>query len=172
MFEKLKRRSLKKRIDQNLKNRDTSEINSEMKTLGFLIEEALIPDLEVFDSFVLDFGLQSKNVKIFSFEEVKKRIPSMQQNQANNKDFNWKGELNNQNAKEFLEKPFDVLVGYYVGPHEFMDLMISTSKASFKVGFPGGDERLFDLIIALDPKNVEEFKIELKKYLTVLSKLA
>jgi len=172
MFEKIKRRSLKKKIDQNLTKRDTSGINSRLTTLGILVDEALIPDLDAFDGFALDYKLQPKDVKVFSFQEVKKKLPSMRQNQINNKDFGWKGEINNQNAVEFLEKPFDVLVGYYKGNHEFMDLMVSRSKAAFKVGFPGGDERLFDLIMALNPKDVNNFKEELKKYLQVLNKLS
>jgi hypothetical protein len=171
MFEKIKRRALKKRIDQNIKNRDISGINREMKTLGFLVDEMLIPELEIFDGFAMDYGLQPKDVKVFSFQEVKKKIPSLIQNQVNNKDFTWKGEIQNQNAVEFLDKDFDVLVGFYTGKHEFMDLMVSRSNAAFKVGFPGGDERLFDLIIAVDPENLPGFKNELKKYLTVLGKM-
>lgn len=172
MFEKIKRRSLKKKIDQNLTSRDTSGINSELTTLGFLVDEALIPDLDAFDGFAMAYNLQPKDVKVFSFQEVKKKMPSLRQNQINNKDFGWNGEIHNQNAVEFLDKNFDVLVGYYQGKHEFMDLMTSRSKAAFKVGFPGGDERLFDLIMALDPKNVENFKDELKKYLLVLNKIS
>lgn len=171
MFEKLKRRTLKKRIDQNISKRDISRINTEMKTLGFLVDEALIPELEVFDDFALNYELQPKDVKVFSFQEVKKKLPSLLQNQVSNKDFTWKGEIHNQNAVEFLDRSFDVLVGYYQGKHEFLDLMMSQSNAAFKVGFPEGDERLFDLIIAVDPKDVRNFKEELKKYLTVLGKM-
>lgn len=172
MFERIKRRSLKKRIDNNLEERDISRINSEMKTLGFLVDEGMLQELETFDSFALDYKLQPKDVKVFSFQEVKKKQPSLRHNQVNNKDFTWKGEIHNQNAMEFLDREFDVLVGYYSGKQEFLDLMISRSKAAFKVGFPGGDERLFDLIIAVDPKKIEDFRVELKKYLRVLGKLA
>lgn len=172
MFEKIKRRTLRKRIDQNITKRDISRINTEMITLGFLVDEALIPALEVFDSFSLEYGLQPKDVKVFSFQEVKRKTPSLRQNQINNKDFSWKGEIHNQNAVEFLDRKFDVLVGYYSGKHEFLDLMISRSNSAFKVGFPGGDERLFDLIIAVAPASVDSFKAELKKYLTVLGKMS
>jgi hypothetical protein len=171
MFEKIKRRSLKKQIDHNLKERDISRINVEMKTLGFLVDEGMLQELEVFDSFALDYNLQPKDVKVFSFQEFKKKMPSMRQNQVNNKDFTWKGEIQNQNAVEFLDKEFDVLVGYYKGKHEFLDLMISKSNAAFKVGFSGGDERLYDLIMSIDPMNTAAFKNELKKYLQVLGKL-
>jgi len=79
--------------------------------------------------------------------------------------------MHNQNASEFLDKDFDVLVGYYEGKHEFLDAMISQSNAKFKVGFAGGDKRLFDLLISVKPNEIGTFKLELKKYLAILKKL-
>ena len=171
MFEKLKHRSLRKKIEQNLITRDVSEINSELKTLGFLVDEATFQDFEKLYEFSDYFNLQPKDVKVFSFLEVKRKLPSLRHNQLHNKDFDWKGHLHNQNAKEFIDKRFDVLVGYYTTKNDFLDSMVSASNANFKVGFAGADPRLFDLLIDLDLKNIEAFKTELKKYLTVLNKL-
>ena len=79
--------------------------------------------------------------------------------------------MHNQSASEFLDKDFDVLVGYYEGMHEFLDALISQSNAKFKVGFAGGDKRLFDLLISVKPNEIDAFKIELKKYLRILKKM-
>jgi hypothetical protein len=65
-----------------------------------------------------------------------------------------------------------VLVGYYKGSHEFLNLMMSTSKAKFKVGFSGVDDRLSDLLINVDLMKVEDFKNEFIKYLRVLNKIS
>jgi Family of unknown function (DUF6913) len=171
MFEKLKRRSLKKVTERNLEHRDLSQMNSTLKTLGFIVDEKLIQDFDPLYDFYVDFNLLPKDVKVFSFIEVKKKLPSLLQNQVQCKDFNWKGEMHNQNASEFLDKEFDVLVGYYEGKHEFLDALISQSNAKFKVGFAGGDKRLFDLLISVKPDEIDTFKIELKKYLKILSKI-
>lgn len=171
MFERLKRRSLKKVTERNLAHRDLSQLNSTLKTLGFIVDEKLIQDFEPLYDFYVDFKLLPKDVKVFTFIEVKKKLPSLLQNQVQSKDFNWKGEMHNQNASEFLDKDFDVLVGYYEGKHEFLDAMISQSNAKFKVGFVGGDKRLFDLLISVKPDEIETFKLELKKYLEILNKL-
>ncbi len=80
------------------------------------------------------------------------------------------GELHNQNALEFLDQSFDVLVGWYEKTHPFLDPMISQSKAKFKVGFAGSDQRLFDLILNISPRDVDLFESELKKYLTLMKK--
>lgn len=158
--------------EKQLAVRDVSNVNAPAKTLGFLVDERLLQDLDRLYDFSKDLGLLPKDVKVFSFIEVKKKLPSLLQNQVQCKDFNWKGELHNQNAQEFLDKDFDVLVGYYKGSNEFMDLMISRSNAKFKVGFSGADERLFDLLIAVAPEKLDLFKSELKKYLIILNKIA
>ena len=171
MFKKLKGKSLIKRTERNLDKRDLSQVNSTVKTLGFLVDETLFQDFELLYDFSVFLGLQRKDVKVFSFVEYRKKAPSLRQDQVNNKDFSWDGSINNQNAREFLDKPLDVLVGYYRGSHEFLDLMVSESKAKFKDGTAGADERLYDLLIELDIDNTEAIKTELKKYLTVLNKL-
>tara|TARA_R110002124_G_scaffold227889_1_gene393135 strand:+ start:33290 stop:33805 length:516 start_codon:yes stop_codon:yes gene_type:complete len=171
MFKKLKQRSLQKLTDKNLKNRDLSEINAPLKTLGFLVEEAQFEDLEVLYDFSETLGLQRKDVKVFTFLEVKKKTPSLRQNQVNNKDFTWKGEIHNQNAEEFLAIPFDALIGYYKGSNEFLDLMVAKSRAKFKIGVSESDFRLYDMIIDIDLEKTDAFKNELKKYLQVLNKI-
>ncbi|MDC8004974.1 hypothetical protein POV27_13005 [Aureisphaera galaxeae] len=163
---------MRKLTEKQLVDRDVSKVNAPAKTLGFLVDEMLLSDFEKLYHFSADLGMQPKDVRVFSFIETKRKIPSLRQNQVQCKDFNWKGEMHNQNAQEFLDTEFGVLVGYYKGTNEFMDMMISRSKAKFKVGFAGGDERLYDLMIGVAPEQIDLFKSELKKYLTILNKIA
>ena len=171
MFKNLKQKSFKKQTERNLKKRDFSTRNTSLKTLGFLVDEEKFQDFEKLYAFSEALGIQRKDVKIFCFVEYQRKAPSLRQNQINNKDFSWEGEITNQNAKEFLEFPFDVLIGFYKDKNEFLDLMASSSNAKFKVGVAGVDDRLYDLLLSLDPYNVENFKNELKKYLRVLNKI-
>jgi hypothetical protein len=115
--------------------------------------------------------LHEKDVKIFFFSEVKTKTPTLHQNKINNKHFSWNGEIQNKNANDFLEIPFDVLVGYYRTENNYLDLMISKSNAKFKVGFKEIDNRLFDLLIDVDPLNISVIKKELVKYFRVLNKI-
>ena len=171
MFEKIKRKSLRKVTERNLGKRDLSNVNARLKMLGFIVDESAFQEFDLLLDFYTALGIVPKDVKIFSFIEVKKKLPSLRNNQVQCKDFNWKGEMHNQNAQEFLDKEFDVLVGYYSGKNEFLDLMISQSKAKFKVGLANSDERLFDLLLAVDLGNIPLFKQELVKYLKVLNKI-
>lgn len=171
MFKKLKRKSIQKQTDKNLNNRDLSEVNAPAKSVGFLVDEMTFRDFDKLYDFSKFLGFQPKDVKVFSFIEFKKKAPSLRQDQISNKDFSWDGTISNMNANEFLDRPFDVIVGYYNGSHEFLDLMVSKSKAKFKVGVTGSDDRLFDLLLTIDINDTEAFKTELKKYLTVLNKI-
>ena len=171
MFDKLKRRSLRKLTERNLAKRDLSKLNAPLKTIGFLVNEAVLPDVDTLYEIAKELPIVPKDIKVFSFIEVKKKLPSLRQNQVQCKDFNWKGEMSNQNASEFLGQEFDVLVGYYCGRSEFLDALISQSKAKFKIGFAGADERLFDLLLGVPPSNMKLFTSELKKYLAILDKI-
>lgn len=171
MFKKLKQKSLQKKTETNIRSRDLSQVNEPLKRLGFLVDEAEFQDFELLYDFSNDFNIQRKDVMVFSFLESKKKLPSLRSNQVHNKDFTWRGEIHNLNAQEYLNIPFDVLIGFYDGTNEFLDLMVSESKAKFKVGVANSDKRLFDLILEISAQNITEFKAELKKYLRILNKI-
>ena len=67
MFENLKKKALKKHTERNILNRDTSEINSKLKTLGFLVDEMIFQDFDRLFEFSKIFELQPKDVKVLSF---------------------------------------------------------------------------------------------------------
>lgn len=171
MLRKIKQHSLRKTTNRNLQNRDVSQRNSPLQQLGFLVDETVLDDLENIYGFSKEIGLLPNNVKVFIFLETKHKLPSLIQNQINNSEFSWKGEVTNQNAREFLDFPFDVLVGFYDTNNPFLNRMVSDSKAKFTVGFKGVDERLFDLILNVPPQDFQAFQKELTKYLTVLNKI-
>ncbi|SRX55611.1 hypothetical protein AEQU1_02635 [Aequorivita sp. CIP111184] len=151
--------------------RDISQRNAPLKYLGFLVDEAFFDNFELFYEFGKELGLQRKDVKLFTFVETRRKIPSLRQNQITNKEFTWRGEIQNQNAQEFLDFPFDVLIGLYNGKHDYLSAMVAQSRAKFKIGFNGADERLYDLLLTVDIQKPELFKSEVKKYLQIFKKI-
>lgn len=171
MFKKLKQKSIKKRISKALSKRDLTHRNTTLKTLGFLVEDALVLDEEMFYNFSKKCEIDNKDLSVFTYKEIKKKEPTLKQNQLNNKDFSWRGELVNQNAKDFLEKPFDVIVGYYKENNLFLDYLMAQSKAKFKVGFKHTDERILDLVLHVDSLDFNSFSSEFLKYMKILKKI-
>ncbi|MFT5103771.1 MAG: hypothetical protein ACI86C_001431, partial [Candidatus Latescibacterota bacterium] len=82
MFEKIKRKSLLKIIERNLSMRDLSKLNAPLKTLGFMVDESVSKDFDVLLDFYKDLHIVPKDVKVFSFIEVKRKLPSIRQNQV------------------------------------------------------------------------------------------
>jgi len=171
MLKIFQKKRIEKKIALYLKSRDTSNLNDSVITMGYLVDEELFPNFEKLYEVSKEIGLKDKDVTFFTFINVKKKTPSLSQNQINNKEFSWKGIIQNQNANEFLVVPFDILVGFYKGKIDYLDLMMAKSNAKFKVGFDGGDCRISDLIIDVDPLKINDFKRELIKYLRVLNKI-
>ena len=171
MLEKLKNYSLKKQIDKNLFERDVSQRNSDLTYLGFLVDETFFNEFEMLYEFGTNLGVQRKDIKQLTFAETRKTIPSLRHNQITNKEFNWRGELHNENAREFLDYSFDVLIGLYDGKHKYLDAMVAESRAKFKIGFNDADTRLFDLLLTVDVKNHEHFNTEVMKYLKIMKKI-
>ena len=171
MLKRFQKIFLKKSIDKNLENRDVSKINDQLHSIGFLVDEEINIAFESFYEISKELGLHEKDVKIYFFSDVKTKTPTLHQNKINNKHFSWKGKIHNKNANEFLETPFDVLVGYYRTKNNYLDLMTSKSNAKFKVGFKEIDNRLFDLLIDIDPLNISGIKKELLKYFRILNKI-
>lgn len=171
MLKRIKLQSFKNQINNNLEQRDISRRNSKLKQLGFLINESYFNDFEYLFSLGNELGLQEKDIKVFSFIEARRKIPSLRHNQITNKEFNSRGDIRNQNAEEFLNFPFDVLICIYEGSHKYLDVMVSKSNANFKVGFKDLDHRLYDLLLNVDPENKSILNNEIKKYLKIFNKI-
>lgn len=171
MFKSFKERKLKSKTNTNIANRNVSNRNRKINTIGFLLDASIKIKEESLVSFSKLLDLKEKDVQIFKFLENKKKIPSLQINEVTLKDFNWLGTLTNKNASQFLDKNFDLLIGIYPKENVYLNWMMSASKANFKVGFKDSKNDIFDLIIQVDVSQLDIFKTELKKYLQVLNKL-
>ena len=67
MLKRIQKIFLKKIVDNNLKNRNISNINDELHSIGFLVDEEIKIDFENFYEISKELGLHEKDVKIFSF---------------------------------------------------------------------------------------------------------
>ena len=171
MFKRIQKIFFTRNITKNLKKRTMFGVNDSLTTIGFLVNEEEHINFDIFFDMSIALGVQQKDMKIFSFTDIKTKTPTLIQNKIFSNHFNWRGEINNNNALDFLNTQLDVLVSYYDTKNNYLNLMTSKSKAKFKVGFNGVDDRLFDLIINVDPQKNLDVKSELLKYFKVLNKI-
>lgn len=171
MIKKIKNFSIRRKINDIIASRDLSQRNSKLEKLGILVDNSFVEDQSYLEKTIKKLGLEENQYQFFHFVEVDKSVPTLQSNTISKKEFNLKGELINQDAIDFLKTPFDVLICVFPEDNQWMNLMAAESKANFKIGFFGMDQRIFDLIINVDPKDHQSFENEVIKYLKILNKI-
>lgn len=114
--------------------------------------------------------LNVRNTKIYSFRDFdENNAPSYKHF---SEDFIARsGKILEISFKSFLENKFDLLLCFYKKRNLYLEYATLYSKAGFKVGFNNVNSKLFDMEIQGEIHRIEEFTVELKKYLQILNKL-
>nr|WP_248723415.1 hypothetical protein [Seonamhaeicola sp. ML3] len=158
-------------MNKLLSERHVNVTSSEVKSLGVVLNIDEYEDIESLKALGVFFNVHPNNIKIIAFSENKSEQLNTWDDCFGPKDFGWKGTINNEVLKSFLEHEFDVLISYYKQDQIELKLVTALSKGKLKVGILQTDERLNDLIIKTDIEKFEVFKNELFKYLKILNKI-
>lgn len=166
-----KEKSNQKFITRLLNSKNVPINSKKIKSVGVIIDAREFSDVEGIKQFFNGLGIQLPNIQIIVFVEDDKKTERLWGNYFSKKDFGWKGSIKHAELQTFLNREFDALVGFF--KNDLLELKIATavSKANFKIGLSGVDDRLFDFILDVDIKDFSIFKTELKKYLTILNKI-
>jgi acetolactate synthase small subunit len=159
---------LKKQFQKKLVENEIHRIvcQKEIKTVGIITTDEISKWIEIKEE--VEKILNVENVKIYSFKSHKNKNPLKD---FSEKEFNWKGNIFEENFKSFIDEPFDLLIGYFNKNNLYLESAVLQSKALFKVGISDVNQQLYDMEIAETPSKQESFFLELKKYLTILRKL-
>ena len=141
---------------------------NEIKTVCIIVAEDIFSLIDL--QREVEEGLSLQNAKIYSFRKDNRKNASSYKH-FSEKDFGWNGQVVQPNFKIFIEKPFDLLIGYFGENNLYLENAVLHSKANFKVGISKVNQELYDIEIATSPKNIKEFLLELKRYLKILKKM-
>ncbi|WP_299365846.1 hypothetical protein [Winogradskyella sp.] len=166
-----KEKSNQKYVNKLLSARKVAVSSNKVKTIAVLLNADEFIDFEVFRQYFKVLNLTSPKHKIVAFTNDDKFVSSQWETYFSPKDFGWKGKINNTELQLFINEAYDVLISYYKEENLQLNTITAASKANLKVGLSRNDERLYDLIIDVKPKEVQIFKEEFKKYLNILNKL-
>ncbi len=164
-------KSNQKFISHLLKSRNAVVSTKKIESVGVIIDASEFSDIEVFKVYFNEMGVQLPKIKIIVFVEDEKKTDQLWGNYFSKNDFGWSGSIKHNELQTFLDTPFDALVSYYEGDALELKLITAASKANFKIGLSGVDDRLFDFILDVSTNDFGVFKTELKKYLTILKKI-
>ncbi|MBC3848031.1 hypothetical protein H8K90_16670 [Winogradskyella echinorum] len=166
-----KEKSIQKYVNKLLATQNAAVNNNKVKTVAVLLNANEFHEFEVFRVYYKELGLISPKNNIIAFTVDDKLEHNKWNTHYSPKDFGWNGKIKNIELESFINEPYDLLICYYKKEVLQLDLIAAASKANLKVGISKNDERLYDLIIDVDLKDINIFKQELKKYLTILNKL-
>ncbi|WP_299117243.1 hypothetical protein [uncultured Winogradskyella sp.] len=166
-----KEKSNRKYVNKLLDARKVAVNNHKVKTISVLLNADEFNDFEAFRAYFKELNLTSPKHKIIAYTGDDKFESSQWETYFSPKDFGWKGKINNIDLQAFIDEDYDVLISYYENENLHLNLITAASKANLKVGLCRNDERLYDLIIETKPKDIKTFKVEFKKYLSILNKL-
>jgi len=170
MFQGFKETILKRNFDKLVSQRAFNRVSSlkKIKSIGIITFEKMIVEVDLQKE--IEAILNQRNTKIYSFRKFDKTV-DFSYKYFTEKDINWKGQFTQDNIKNFLEQPFDLLIGYFNTNNIFLESAVLQSKAQFKVGFAGVNSMLYEIEILEKTENVSAFTLELKKYLKIIKKL-
>lgn len=166
-FKAAKKYFIKKHIEKHLKEPFPKNEISDFKTVGVLVNAEEFENTELFTGLIDALEILNKDLKLIMYREEKRNLPTFEQNKFSSKDFTWNGILNKPAIEEFLDREYDIFIGYYSKKNPYLDYVTSKAKAQLKVGLQGSDKRLFDIIFKIEIKNYAVFEQELAKYINI-----
>ena len=130
------------------------EVNFEnTKTIGLLIEAGNRENLVFADKYREKLRKTRKQVKILAYFNDKANHDNLTVNYFTNKDMNWYGIPNSEQVRDFIDRPFDVLISLHLTPSRPLEFISTISNAKMRVGLHSKDkEYCYDFMI--DPTEV------------------
>ncbi len=172
-FSTFKAKIITKKIERllNGKSQNSSlHVQKNIKTVGIIVNEGSTFDFEMLKKLQKQIASGSKNFSVLTYKNTTESYNEFRGAFVSEKDFSWNGNLQSKEVKDFLLKPFDMLIDYTKPSTVLSKYLIAKSKAKFKVGFANEDKRLYDFMISVD-EDLSLFNNELIKYLNILDKI-
>lgn len=165
-----KKRVLKKKFRKLLLQKECERVvsDSKIKTIGIISTDEISNWIDIKEK--VETAFNSTHTKIYSFRPHSRKNERSYKH-FSEKDYNLRGRINQPNFKLFLDEPFDLLIGFFNKKNIFLEMAVLQSNAKFKVGIAKVNQDLYDIEIAEYPKNIDNFLLELKKYLQILKKI-
>jgi len=170
-LKRFKEKSNQKYINNILNSRRSQVDSRVIESIGVIFNFDEFNNYDTFRKYFKSIGILDNKVKFIAFITDEKLTPNSWDAYFHPKNFGWKGKISGVELNEFVNTEFDALVSFYSEDSLELNTVTALSKANFKIGISGQDQRQNDFIIDVKTSRVESFKVELLKYLKVLNKI-
>ena len=170
LFDTLKNKILKRKFRKLITAYTQKRVVSdkEIKTVAILTTHEVLENNNL-PSQISNL-LSVQDIKTYTYQKFDKTNKAPK-DYFSEKDFGFQRKVFDTNFRQFLETPFDLLISYFTDESQYLEFAVLSSKATFKVGFANVNSDLFDMEIVGEINNLEEFNLELTRYLKFLNKI-
>lgn len=167
----LKNFFLKRKLKNSTVNVNSGFSNEKINTVGIIVDESSFSEKESLIKELIKNDINQNDIKLLVYKDRIKKNEVVHFPSFSPKNIAWSGEIQEQEAVDFLAKKFDMLISYYDVTKAPLLLATQQSRAVFKVGFSTVDKRLNHFMINTNAENFKVFSDELFKYLRILNKI-
>jgi len=133
------------------------------KTIGLLIEAGDRENLVFADKYREQLRKTRKQVKILAYFNDKGNHENLTVNFFTDKDMNWYGIPNSEQVRDFIDRPFDILISLHLDASRPLEYISTISNAKMRVGLHALDkEYCYDFMI--DPTDVSTLNQYVKQF--------
>ena len=169
MFKKFwHRRAAKKSLHTSLEEKNLSRA-FKIKHVRVILDSSLEIEQQFFNELAKAFGIPQVNITVFAFRGSKE-IEKQYAHFFDEAEVSYFGEFQGDLAL-MCQKEVDLQINYFNKEDLYMEWVSAVAKKKLSAGFLGVNQHLNDIIFDFPPKDINTFKEELVKYLTILKKL-
>jgi hypothetical protein len=162
---------VKKQIKKSLALGLFAVSNEPIKTIGILVDGIHFSDK---DKLVNEFNKYANGnfkVNLLVYRNKAKKDESIEYSYFTKSDIGFTGSFSKGEIDDFVAFPFDLLVNYYDDSNADLELITSSSKAKFKVGFASVNKDLNHFFVTTFVDKYMDFTQVLFDYLKILKKI-
>ena len=170
-LQRFKKKTNQNHINKILNSRNISVNDNKIESVGVILNLDEFNEHEDLGQFLKSIGIRENKIKFITYITDKKLVPNTWDSYFDPKDFGWNGKIKSIELQDFINTKFDALISYCKADNLELNTVTALSKANFKIGISGNDQRLNDFIIDVKSNQINIFKQETLKYLKVLNKI-
>ena len=148
------------------------EVLSEIATVAIFVDENSVFNETAYIKLRELIKLDEAHFNILAFKEKKSSYNEFRGTVLYQNEINWQGKINSQEVRDFVKKPYDLLIDYTDAEDLSIQLILAQIKAKLKVGYSDKKKQFYNLLIAVSPQEIQLFNDELVRYLKILKLLA
>lgn len=133
IFNALKKKALKKAVVQTQLAALNPDYNYTFSTVGVVLEKGEVIALEKMQQSLQKIGVKLQNVDVLVYN-AGASLKNVKAESFSLSDFDNSGNTDKKEIRNFIEKPYDLLISYYAKDAVPLLWVTSQSKARFKVG--------------------------------------